>query len=103
VALVRNDVSDERIAFIIRVKRISELGTTLAVATEAEDGLLHSHRREILESYKFYQDSDLSGQGSLLGTCLAGIPMTLALNIKKCPECQPASNTAFLKMALELT
>jgi hypothetical protein len=31
VAVVRNDVSEEYIAFIIRVKRISELGTTLAV------------------------------------------------------------------------
>jgi hypothetical protein len=30
VALVRTDVSEERIASFIRVKRISELGTTLA-------------------------------------------------------------------------
>jgi hypothetical protein len=36
VALVRSDVSEELIATIIRVKRISELGTTLAeLATEA--------------------------------------------------------------------
>jgi hypothetical protein len=36
VALVRTDVSEECIASIIRVKRISESGTTLAVvATEA--------------------------------------------------------------------
>jgi demethoxyubiquinone hydroxylase (CLK1/Coq7/Cat5 family) len=31
VVLVRTDVSKERIASIIRVKRIGELGTTLAV------------------------------------------------------------------------
>jgi demethoxyubiquinone hydroxylase (CLK1/Coq7/Cat5 family) len=33
VALVRIDVSEERIAFIIRVTRIGELGTSLAVAS----------------------------------------------------------------------
>jgi hypothetical protein len=33
VALVRNDVSEERSASIIRVTRIGELGTTLAVTT----------------------------------------------------------------------
>jgi hypothetical protein len=31
VALVRTDVSEERIAPIIRLRRIGELGTTLAV------------------------------------------------------------------------
>jgi hypothetical protein len=31
VALVRTDVSEERIAFIIRVTRIGELGNTLTV------------------------------------------------------------------------
>jgi hypothetical protein len=31
VALVRTDVSEESIAYIIRVRRIGELGTTLAV------------------------------------------------------------------------
>jgi hypothetical protein len=35
VALVRNDVPEERSAFFIRVTRISELGTTLALATDA--------------------------------------------------------------------
>jgi hypothetical protein len=34
VVLVRTDYSEERIAPIIRVTRISELGTTSAVATE---------------------------------------------------------------------
>jgi hypothetical protein len=33
VALVRTDVSEERIASIIRGKRIGVLGTTLAVAS----------------------------------------------------------------------
>jgi hypothetical protein len=33
VALVRTDVSEERIASFIRVTRIGELGTTLAVTT----------------------------------------------------------------------
>jgi hypothetical protein len=33
VALVRTDVSEECSAFIIRVTRISELGTTLAVTS----------------------------------------------------------------------
>jgi hypothetical protein len=32
MALVKTDVSEERIASIIRVKRLSELGTMLAVA-----------------------------------------------------------------------
>jgi hypothetical protein len=34
VALVRTDVSEERKASIIRVKRIGELGTTLAVTSK---------------------------------------------------------------------
>jgi hypothetical protein len=34
VALVSTDVSEERIAFIIKVKRISELRTTLAVTSK---------------------------------------------------------------------
>jgi hypothetical protein len=33
VALVRTDVSEELIAYIIRVERIGELGTTLAVTS----------------------------------------------------------------------
>jgi demethoxyubiquinone hydroxylase (CLK1/Coq7/Cat5 family) len=33
MALVRTDVSEEHIASIIRVKRIGELGTTLAVTS----------------------------------------------------------------------
>jgi hypothetical protein len=33
VALVRTDISEERIASIIRITRLSELGTTLAVTS----------------------------------------------------------------------
>jgi hypothetical protein len=69
VALVRTDISEERIAFIIRLKRNSKLGTTLAVTNYRstlrknviltrvtrrnipEDGILHSHCRENLKSY----------------------------------------------------
>jgi hypothetical protein len=34
VALIRTEVSEECIAFIVRVTRISELGTTLAVTSD---------------------------------------------------------------------
>jgi hypothetical protein len=56
-AVVRTDVSEDDIASI-RVTRIGELGTTLAVTSNgrtlrniAEDGKVHSHRRENLRSY----------------------------------------------------
>jgi hypothetical protein len=81
VAVMRIDVSEERVDFIIRVKRVSELGTTLTVKnvvfwdvtpcgsweswrsseTSAlkrhmvyipEDGIPHSRHRENLKSYK---------------------------------------------------
>jgi hypothetical protein len=67
VALVRTDVSDEHSASFIRVTRIGELGTTLAVTSNQrtlrrntkshsrhnipEDAILHSHHREHLKSY----------------------------------------------------
>jgi hypothetical protein len=68
VALVRTDVSEEPGASFIRVTRIGELGTTLAVTSNrhmqrgkvltratrrniAEDRILHSLRRENLRSY----------------------------------------------------
>jgi hypothetical protein len=52
VVLVRTDVSKEIIASINRMTRIGELGTTLAVTSSCEEiGVLHSHCREILESY----------------------------------------------------
>jgi hypothetical protein len=65
VAVVRIDVSIERIVSIIRGKRISELGT-LAVTSNSsemsvliratrrnipEGAILHSHRRGNLKSY----------------------------------------------------
>jgi hypothetical protein len=61
VALVRTDVSEEFSASFIKVRRIIELGTTLAVVTAVvtrvtthnipEDAILHSHCRENLKSY----------------------------------------------------
>jgi hypothetical protein len=69
MALVRSDISEERIASIIRVKRIHELADSFhpddegdtfsdtSVLTRAtqhnipEDGILHSHCRENLKSY----------------------------------------------------
>jgi hypothetical protein len=74
VTRIRNAVSEERITFIIRLERISELGTNKQtkqkLATEAlceeplttsltratrchipEDGFIHSHSREYLKSY----------------------------------------------------
>jgi hypothetical protein len=64
---VRTDVSEDRVASIIRVTRLCGLGTTLAITSNRstlrrniratrrnipEDGILHSHRRENLKSYK---------------------------------------------------
>jgi hypothetical protein len=63
VALVRTDVSEELSASFIRMTRIGELETTLAVTSNRptlrrntkrsipEDAILHSHRRENLKSF----------------------------------------------------
>jgi hypothetical protein len=70
VALVITDVTEERFALILRVARIGDLGTTLAVTSNRstvrrntsvltratrgnilEGGVLHIHRRENLKSY----------------------------------------------------
>jgi hypothetical protein len=48
VALVRTDGSEERIASIIRATSIGELGTTLAVSSNPEDGILHSETCSLL-------------------------------------------------------
>jgi hypothetical protein len=44
MALVRTDVSEERIASIIRVTRIGELGTTLAVTSNRRIGISSQRR-----------------------------------------------------------
>jgi hypothetical protein len=68
VALVITDVSEERSTSIIWVTIIGGLGTTLVVTSNRrkrflqephgvnipEDGILHSHRRENLKSYKLF-------------------------------------------------
>jgi hypothetical protein len=63
VALARTDVSEEYSASFIRVTRIGELGTTLAVTSNRRklrrvtqrnnpgDAILRSHSRENLKSY----------------------------------------------------
>jgi hypothetical protein len=71
VALVRTDLSEKRTASFIKVTRIGELGTMLAVTSNRrtlgrntksvltratrrrnpEEAILHSHRGEILKSY----------------------------------------------------
>jgi hypothetical protein len=43
MGLVRTDVSEERIAYIIRVTRISELGTILAVTSNWSTLQLYAH------------------------------------------------------------
>jgi hypothetical protein len=66
MVLIRTDVSEERIASIIRMTKIGELGTTLAIRSSEtsvltratwrniqEDGILHSICRENLKSYRF--------------------------------------------------
>jgi hypothetical protein len=60
VALARTDVSEELSALFIRVARMGELGTTLAVTSNhttqrntQEDSIVHSHRCENLTSYLY--------------------------------------------------
>jgi hypothetical protein len=55
VALVRTDVSEERIASIIRMTRIGELRTTLAV-TSNRSTLQRKRKKENLKSYMARQD-----------------------------------------------
>jgi hypothetical protein len=58
-AIVRTEVSEELSTCIFRVTKIVKLGTTLAVTINQralrnipDHGILHSHRRENLKSYK---------------------------------------------------
>jgi hypothetical protein len=55
VALVRTDDSDESFAFIIRMTRIGELGTTLAVTSSTNNSnikrLCISSQRALVASY----------------------------------------------------
>jgi hypothetical protein len=56
VALVRSDVSEELSAFIIKVTRVGELGTTLAVTSNRRPLRRNTrHRRENFKSYKKIQ------------------------------------------------
>jgi acetolactate synthase regulatory subunit len=52
VALVRTDVSEERIAPIIRVTRISELGTTLAVTSNQNHAAKKIHVTLVMEAIR---------------------------------------------------
>jgi hypothetical protein len=57
VALVRTDVSEELSTSFIRVTRIGELGTTLAVTSNRRTlrrNTKYSHRSENLKSYRVY-------------------------------------------------
>jgi hypothetical protein len=52
VALVRTDVSEELSSFIMRLTRLGELGTTLAVTCRRDDGGVKFFRN--VGSYKGY-------------------------------------------------
>jgi hypothetical protein len=51
VALVRTDVSEERIVSIIRVTRIGELGPTLAITSNRRTLRRNSSQRASVASY----------------------------------------------------
>jgi hypothetical protein len=53
VALVRTDVSEELSASFIRVTRIGELGTTLAVTSNRRTLLVISSQRASVSSYRY--------------------------------------------------
>jgi hypothetical protein len=52
VGLVRTDVSEERVASILMVKKIRERRKVLAVCYIPQDGILYSHRCQNLKAYK---------------------------------------------------
>jgi hypothetical protein len=61
VALVRTDVSDETISFIIIVTRISAVGTTLAVKRDLRTPMteaIHSSERSVLTRATLRHDAE---------------------------------------------
>jgi hypothetical protein len=72
VAFVETDASEERVASIIRVKRISELGRAFAVHTTAtrrrisEQNILNCYHREILSQKMAFFERRLKWPSSRL-------------------------------------
>jgi hypothetical protein len=85
VVRVRTDILEESIASIIRVERISELGTTLAVTSNRstlqrtfssptiatwlhipEDGIFHSLHHEKLNSYRAASTVKINNSGAIV-------------------------------------
>jgi hypothetical protein len=106
VDLVTTDVSEELRASFIRVTRIGELGTTLAlcssetsVVTRATrrnfpgDTILHSHRRENLKSYNMDTVCSVYPQGKLETTFFNSV--TAANENFKSLEVFKKCNTSF--------
>jgi hypothetical protein len=60
VGLDETDISDQRVASVFRVERMSDLCTTLAVSSNTKDGTVHSHRNENLYLTKEVLLRDLS-------------------------------------------
>jgi hypothetical protein len=99
VTIVRTDVSAEPSAYMIRVTRIGELGTTLAVTSNRrtlrnilEDGILHSHRRENHKSYKTAHNHcceyiRTSRSKQFNGCCASVLLLVLAFR-RLCPSVQ---------------
>jgi hypothetical protein len=63
MALLRTDILEEHIACIIRVTRIGELGTTLAVTSNCS--MLRKKWHNIPEDGILYRKCDVSGTGSI--------------------------------------
>jgi hypothetical protein len=74
VALVRTDVSEERGAFIIKVIRIGELGTTLAVRSSETSVLTRATRRHSssVSMFKVRVVATCSSEGRFPPTILCG-------------------------------
>jgi hypothetical protein len=74
VALVRTDVLEKLSASIIRVTRIGELGTTLAVTRYRQTDEGKSGRSPILDTNKFSHFSLSRKHGLAIGQAVAGFP-----------------------------